>query len=797
MLRTSGYPAAILAAGTILAGCATAPAPPVVEVEAAAAIRSAPTYAASIIRTDYGVPHITAETYAGLGFGIGYAAAEDNICEIAERTLTVSGERALHFGAGERDQNLISDVYHRALIASGETERLLNGPAESVDTPSPEARAIAKGYAAGVSRFIRDKGVAGISDPRCKGADWVREIDEIDYWRHVYAGQVLIQAAGIASASPPDQGPQHARAADDPMTETLGLGSNAYALGREATKSGRGMLLGNPHYPWEGQNRFYRIHLTIPGELNVVGAGLVTNATVGIGHTDAIAWTHTVSTARRFGYFELSLDPADPTRYMYEGQSVPMDRVNVTVGVKTDEGVKAEKRVLFQTRFGPVLETEGLPWTKERAFAIRIMPQGLRTVDQYLGIWKARSAEDLRATLQRFQATGFNTTAVDAGGTTFFGDMGMIPNVSEALVVACSISDFGRTEWTRRRIPVLDGSRAACDWATDPDSTARGVMGGSRTPQLVRTDYMSQSNDSHWLTNPNEPLTGFSPIVGDEAATRSLRTRLSLKLIEDRLSGADGFEGEKFDLTSLQQVMFNNRHLGGEMVRDDLVAACRKSRKAKLAPACDALARWDMRVNLDSRGAHLFHLFAEAGGIRFKVPFDPADPVNTPHTLDVTDPAVLTALEKAVDTLNELEIPLDAPLGAVQRQTRGDARIPIHGGAGPEGVFNVISVGAVEPKLGWTSIRHGSSWVMAVEFTDEGPVSAGVLTYSQSTDPTSPFHADQTRLYSRKGWDDLRFSPAAVEAGAVRRYSLAEGAEGCAGTERLRPAACGAAVAAR
>jgi acyl-homoserine-lactone acylase len=45
-----------------------------------------------------------------------------------------------------------------------------------------------------------------------------------------------------------------------------------------------------------------------------VGAGLVTNASVGIGHTEHFAWTDTVSTARRFGVFELTLDPADPTK---------------------------------------------------------------------------------------------------------------------------------------------------------------------------------------------------------------------------------------------------------------------------------------------------------------------------------------------------------------------------------------------------------------------------------------------------------------------------------------------------
>jgi acyl-homoserine-lactone acylase len=61
---------------------------------------------------------------------------------------------------------------------------------------------------------------------------------------------------------------------------------------------------------------------------------------------------------------------------------------------------------------------------------------------------------------------------------------------------------------------------------------------------------------------------------------------------------------------------------------------------------------------------------------------------------------------------------------------------------------------------------------MAVEFTDRGPISQGVLTYSQSTNPDSPHAGDQTRLYSQKGWDDLNFTEAAVRKAAVSTMVL-------------------------
>jgi acyl-homoserine-lactone acylase len=97
----------------------------------------AASYRAEIRRTDYGVPHIKAADFAGLGYGAGYAHAQDNFCEFAERMLTVSGERARHFGAGTGSANLLSDLFHRRLIQSGRLETLLDGPRGSLETPPP------------------------------------------------------------------------------------------------------------------------------------------------------------------------------------------------------------------------------------------------------------------------------------------------------------------------------------------------------------------------------------------------------------------------------------------------------------------------------------------------------------------------------------------------------------------------------------------------------------------------------------------------------------------------------------
>ena len=774
-----GAAAAILAA--LVIGPRAAAKPPAVQEKLAA-------YRAEIRRTPYGIPHIKAADWEGLGFGAGIASAEDTICELFDRVLTASATRAWYLGRGAADSNVQSDLFyarHRVRV-----QEWLNGHPSSIDTPSPEARALARGFAAGVSHYVRAVGRNGISDPRCQGAPWIREIDEVDYW--VFASTILgfANQSGVTAAIPPGgtsdcPNDPAAPGAEAALPAAEVTGSNAYGLGREVTQNGRGALLGNPHYPWTGPNRFSRMHLTIPGTLNVVGAGLLNTAFVGIGHTDRIAWSHTVSTARRFGYFELTLNPADPTSYWYDGAWRKMRSVCVSVPVLEGDGtITKANRVFYDTRFGPMVRTSSMDWTATRGFAVREAFAGLRGVDQYLAMYRAKSVHQLADALNRYGGTAFNTIAVDADGNAFYGDVGGIPHVTETQAAACTISSVGLANWAAR-IPVLDGSRPECDWGSDPGSVP-GLFGLASSPHIVRGDYVTQSNDSYWLTNPAQPLEGYSRVFGDERTARSLRTRMGLRMVADRVAGTDGFPGKKFDLETLQDVMYSDRQLGAELARDDLVTRCRvqptvvvSGETIDLAQACDVLAAWDLRDDLASRGAHVWRQFVLNGGLVWTIPFQVTDPVNTPRGLSMTDPKVLTALGQAVLTMNQAGIPLDARLGDVQGVTRRGERIPIHGGRGEAGVFNVIGSVGFTPGVGWTDVSTGSSWIMTVYFTDDGPRSEGVLTYSESTNPNSVHSSDQTKLYSNYGWEDLYFTEAAVENATVSRDVVFEGADDC------------------
>jgi acyl-homoserine-lactone acylase len=119
----------------------------------------------------------------------------------------------------------------------------------------------------------------------------------------------------------------------------------------------------------------------------------------------------------------------------------------------------------------------------------------------------------------------------------------------------------------------------------------------------------------------------------------------------------------------------------------------------------------------------------------------------------------------------------------VQFAQRGGRRIPVHGGLGDdEGILNFVNYApnrsTTEPDapiaglvpgsrfltIDGYPVNRGSSFVMAMAFTDAGPRARAVLTYGQSGDPASPHFADQTALFSRKAWRDILFTEDAIRA---------------------------------
>lgn len=750
-------------------------------------------YDAHVYRIEGGIPYIVANDYGSLGYGTGYAMARDMPCLLAGQLLTFGAQRSRYLG--NTQENRDSDFFYQLFIDSRQAR-------QPVD---PRQAEVFKGAAAGYNRYLEDTGLDQLPNPACRGAAWVRPVKAIDFRRISRMPFLLpfIKDMLVAAAPPPSDGLSVGSAAHDvPLTVAQiqqmvttqylvehpdpGFGSNGIAIGADASADHAAMLLANPHQPWRDTERFYAFAQAIPGKFFVVGANILGRPQVAFGATEHVAWTSTVSTAPRMTFYRLQLVPGHPTEYLFDGKPQRMEKTTVTIQVAGEHG-KLEPRThtFYKTAYDAYLVGGKFPWNHTFAYAVRVAAKpGWRGVNALADIYAARSLREFGAVQDKYQFSPANVIAAGADGEVLYSDPGPTPDLDDQQRAQCEVPGG------------LDGSRSACMWRSSKQAAAPGLLPPEKLPHLMRRDYVANMNDSFWLANAAEPLSGYAKALGSTDSERTLRTRSGLYQIHRRLTGADGREGKRFSFADLQSLLTDNFSYTGMILRDGLVKLCQSHPQVTLAEkgseqpvtvdiraACPVLAQWDLRANLDSRGAVLFREFMNAGmqtdqrpdyrpilpsQWHYTTAFNVDDPVNTPRGLDAkNNPEALVALAHAVKLLRDAGVALDVPLGQVQYVTRNGERIPIPGGTNPDGVLNIIRA-PFDAKAGaYPKVTGGSSsWIQVTEFTADGPKSRGVLTYSESPNPASPHYADQTRIFSRGQWIDLPFSMDALKASA-------------------------------
>ncbi|ELB2792317.1 penicillin acylase family protein [Aeromonas hydrophila] len=795
-------------------------------------------YDVTLTYTEQGVPHIKANDYASLGFGAGYAHAEENLCTLSEQIMKLRGEKSRWLGAGEQQRNLLSDVGYRSLDLPAQAAALY-GRLE------PDARHLIEGYVAGFNHSLSGRaGPADYPSP-CRGAEWVEPITPTQLLAYhldlaqLASGRSFIGA--MASAQPPGSGAR-ARTAlpvpeQDPaaLLTSEGIGSNGWALGADRSSNANSLLLGNPHFPWDGELRFYEQHLQIPGELNVTGATMMGFPAILIGFNEQLGWTHTVSQSKRFTLYQLTLDPANPLRYRYGDQWREMSQKAITVQVRQADGsLQPYIQTVYASHFGPMVNlaslSPSLGWTSSSAISFRDANAGnYKMLEQWIAMAKAQSTPAFFDALAEHQGVPWvNTLLIDKTGQASYVDATQVPRLgtkAEAWWRAASQTPQLAPIWLDGEGSVLlPGNDPDFEWVDSGQTRVAGLVPLSQAPRQTRSDYVYNANSSHWLTNLAAPLGGYSILYGPEQTVRSPRTRYNAQLISTPdtmgLTGSD----RRFTLQSLQRVLTHNGSLFARELRDPLLARCQAhpliqltSGPLDLTPSCNALANWDGEYQLESRGAHLMREWLTAfrtSGHRdikdalFAIPFDPAQGATTPSGLAPwsgapdLDPALL-ALAQAQQRLQAAGIAPDAELGALQfvQKAAGLTPIALPGGNSFEGMFNMVQTnlpsrsssdlanivtgkavagttlrsldddGDGQPELRYRA-NYGSSFVLALQFDATGPKAERFLSYGQSHDPESPHFTDQTEQFARQQWQPMRFTELEIAAHQERTLHL-------------------------
>jgi acyl-homoserine lactone acylase PvdQ len=671
---------------------------------------------ATIVRDEFGVPHISASTDAAAVFGGMYARAEDEMSRIEIAYARRIGRNALLDGpvgiAADRFLLMfeVPDLARRACR----------------DAPA-DVQALAQAAADALNYYMY-----------CHSEFRPRAIERWEPWMFFAAEyawalhHAQVEAKRIFAEQNPSRPAKPATVPPEPD------GSNAWAIAPARTKSARAMLYLNPHIPLDEP---YELHLRSQQGLHVsglvaYGAGLLPFA----GFNERLGWTLTVNYPDIADVYELEFDiPDDPLAYRHGDQVRRASPFKANVAVRTKNGIEQREQSFLKTHHGPVVyQASG------KSYAIRVAQiENLRALEQWYRMARAQDLKHWREAVSLFGVVFHNFVYADADG-----NIGYVYNAA-----------FPKRDPSFPWSSTVDGSDPRTDW--------QGYHSLEELPQVWNPPC-------GYVQNCNSPPLRTAAEGENPAASRFPSYMIGKDLVDGRLAMSHRIlaDARSWTLDDLQRAAFDTKVHSLEAARAPLLAdfarLCESSpEKAKrLAPAIDLLREWDGRLAIDSVPSTLHGLWVEK--------------LFTPAWSKRRAAGDLTAaLNDVLDELERSMGSWQVKWGDINRHQRFDTSagfvvsddrdsLPIAGGHGGMGVsFCYLSRGtATKRRYGY----HGHSYVAAVEFGDDRPVARSVVPFGASRDVNSPHFNDQASLYAGGKLKRVRFSEADVKAGARRTY---------------------------
>jgi penicillin amidase len=329
-----------------------------------------------VIRDEFGIPHIHAQTQEDAYYALGFVHAQDRLWQMEFQRLVGNGRLAEVVG----EEGLDTDRFIRTL-------GVRQAATQALDYLSPKTLGVLQAYSDGVNAFLASR--KGLLPP-----EFLLLQHEPEPWQPV---DILVWSKMMAWDLAGNQGTELLRARlarelhpeqladlwapwsrEVPLTlpdlreplEDIDLdglaavlhprlskdaGSNAWALSGRFTASGKPILANDPHLGLQSPSLWYLAHLNAPG-LNVIGATLPGTPTVLLGRNDRIAWGFTNTGTDVQDLFIEEVSSHDPTMYRTPDGFENFLIRNETIRVKGSEDIVLRVR---ETRHGPVISDLG------------------------------------------------------------------------------------------------------------------------------------------------------------------------------------------------------------------------------------------------------------------------------------------------------------------------------------------------------------------------------------------------------------------------------------------------------
>ncbi len=502
----------------------------------------------TIIRDEFGVPHVFGPTDASVVFGATYARAEDEFHYMEQAYIKLLGRAASVSGADW----LPWDIFLRKLeIERHSRQEYLRAPVE--------IKALCDAFAEGMNYFLKTR-------PDIKP----KLIKRFEPW-HALAGYRLFHVSGI------DGETQKQIEQPNILSAFSGyLSSTMWAIGPSKSISGHPMLFINPHIPFDAP---YEMSLHSDEGLNVSGQLAYGIGILPIsGHNGDMGWSITANDPDiNDVYEEKFLDRASGS-YQYGSEILTTTRWTEKIAVSASDGIRLQEYVFEKSRHGPLFDG---PEGKRYALRVAKLAEG-RVLEQFFNMSKARNLSEFKRAIAPMNITYNNLIYAGRDGHIFYVYGGAIPKRNPEL------------DWSK---PV-DGSNPETDW--------RGFFSLADLPQIEdpASGYLQNSNSSPFFsTDGGNPTESDYPayMFGSDRDTAIARRSRRLLSTEEKIS-LEQLSRFAFD-TYLPTAAADIEKLNAEWAQ---FSPSSKTVEAELKEALNTLNDWDGRAEADSVGAALY-----------------------------------------------------------------------------------------------------------------------------------------------------------------------------------------------
>ncbi|MCC9166548.1 acylase [Pontibacter harenae] len=689
----------------------------------------------TIIRDDFGVPHIYGKTDADAVFGLLYAQCEDDFNRVERNYIWAIGRLA----EVEGEKMLYSDL--RAKLFMTQEEAIANYE------KSPEwLKKLCRAFADGVNYYL-------YTHPEVKP----KLLTHFEPWMPMYFSEGSIggdiervSTKGIQAFYEENKSTSlnsFGNGLVQPGILEEPKGSNGFAIAGEHTASGNAMLLINPHTSF-----FFRgeVHAVSEEGLNAYGAVTWGQFFIYQGFNEKTGWMHTSTYSDVMDEFEETIVKQDDKLfYQYGNELRPVETAKVTLSYKDGDQLRQKSFTSYRTHHGPITHQNEDKWV-----ATAMMWKPVDALIQSYTRTKKSNLKEFNEMMGLLTNSSNNTVYADADGNIAYYHGNFIP-------VRDTSFDYTKP---------VDGSNPKTDWQ------------GLHTVEEAIT-LVNPANG--WIQNCNStPFTSagaYSPKREDYPAYMShapenYRGVHAIRLLE---------KANQLTLDKLVELAYDPYLPAFEVLTPGLVAAYdqQKPSDPKLKEAMEVMRNWDYAVSKESVAMSLAHFYATNAirngsapkGLNLMERFEYYATTSPPEE----------RLELFNQTMKQLEEDFgkwNTPWGEINRYQRinGDIEqafndalpsLPVGMASGNWGALASFGARSYDTKrLYGTS---GNSFVAVVEFGDKVKAKT-LLAGGQSGDPKSPHFDDQAQRYADVKFKDVAYYREDVEKRSKATYHPGE-----------------------